>query len=87
MCESGFIALEQLLSKLNGGKDLIIVLTIKMTMADICLVPQVYNANRFGVDMSKFPNIQRINDNCMKLKAFQDADPSKMIDAIPPSKL
>ena len=58
-----------------------------MAMIDICLVPQVYNAKRFGVNMDEFPNIKRINDNCMKLKAFQDAHPSKMIDAIPPSKL
>ena len=86
--ESGFIALEQLLSKLNNGKGFNYCTDDNnVTMADICLVPQVYNANRFGVDMSKFPNIQRINDNCLKLKAFQDAEPSKMIDAIPPSKL
>ena len=84
----GFKSLELLLSKLNDGKGFNYCTDDNnVTMADICLVPQVYNAKRFGVDMKQFPNINRINDNCMKLKAFQDAHPSKMIDAIPPSKL
>ena len=57
------------------------------TIADICLIPQVYNANRYGVDMSKYPIISRINANCLKLKAFYDAHPSKMIDAVVSNKL
>ena len=79
--------IESLLAKLNKGKGFKYCTDDNnVTMADICLVPQVYNAHLFGADMSKFPHIQRIHDNCMKLKAFQDAHPSQMIDAIP-SKL
>jgi maleylacetoacetate isomerase len=51
------------------------------TMADIVLVPQVFNALRFKVDMSKFPTIQRINDACLKLPAFDLAQPHKQPDA------
>eukprot|EP01084_Bolivina_argentea_P303451 523902_1 len=86
--DNGFMALEKMLAKQNGGKGFkYCVDDHNVTMADIVLVPQVYNANRFGVDMDKFPNIKRINDNCMKLDAFKDTHPAKMIDAIPPSKL
>ena len=51
-------------------------------MADCCLVPQVYNAKRFGVNMSQFPIISRINNSCMELKAFKEAHPDKQPDAV-----
>jgi maleylacetoacetate isomerase len=50
------------------------------TMADCCLVPQVYNAQRFGVDLKAYPNIKRINDECLKLPAFTDAAPENQPD-------
>jgi maleylacetoacetate isomerase len=50
------------------------------TIADCCLVPQVYNAQRFSVDLGKYKNIRRINDECMKLPAFIDASPEKQPD-------
>jgi maleylpyruvate isomerase len=53
------------------------------TMADLCLIPQVFNAARFKVDMNKYPTIQRIYDTCMKLPAFDAAQPSKQPDAEP----
>jgi maleylpyruvate isomerase len=53
------------------------------TMADLCLVPQVFNAARFKVDMSKFPTIQRIHATCLKHAAFDAAQPSKQPDAEP----
>ena len=53
------------------------------TMADMCLVPQVFNATRFKVDMKRYPMIQRIYDACMKLPAFDAAQPSKQPDAEP----
>ena len=53
------------------------------TMADLCLVPQVFNAQRFKVDMSKFPTIQRIHAACMKHPAFDAAQPSRQPDAEP----
>lgn len=51
------------------------------TMADLCLVPQVFNAGRFKVDMTKYPTIRRIYDTCMKHPAFDAAQPAKQPDA------
>ena len=51
------------------------------TMADCCLVPQVYNARRFGIDVSAFPTIARIEATCLALDAFQDARPEAQPDA------
>jgi len=51
------------------------------TMADICLVPQVYNARRWSVDMTPFPLIQRISEACMKLDEFERARPENQPDA------
>ena len=50
-------------------------------LADLCLVPQVFNAGRFKVDMGRFPTIQRIFDTCMKHPAFDAAQPSRQPDA------
>lgn len=51
------------------------------TMADCCLVPQVYNARRFGVDMAQFPALQRIEAACLELPAFDRARPERQPDA------
>lgn len=75
----GFDALEKLLNSdsatgkfCHGGQP---------TVADICLVPQVFNAKRFSVDLAPYPAIRRINDYCLTLKAFADAAPEKQVDA------
>jgi maleylacetoacetate isomerase len=51
------------------------------TMADVYLVPQVFNSARFGVDMGKFPTIARIHEACNELDAFADAAPGVQPDA------
>lgn len=51
------------------------------TLADCCLVPQAYNAVRFGIDLAEFPLIKRINDTCLALPAFDNARPEKQPDA------
>ena len=51
------------------------------TLADLCLVPQVFNAARFKVDMKKYPTIQRIYDACLRLPAFDAAQPARQPDA------
>lgn len=53
-----------------------------VTMADACLIPQIYNAERFNIDLSVFPNILKVRDNCMELDAFQKATPENQIDAV-----
>lgn len=50
-------------------------------LADLCLVPQVYNAERFGCDVSVFPTITRINAACLELDAFLRATPESQPDA------
>ena len=51
------------------------------TLADICLVPQLGNARRYGCDLSPYPAIIEIEKNCMALPAFADAAPEKQPDA------
>lgn len=52
------------------------------SLADICLVPQVYNAHRYpSFNMAPYPTIRRIFDKCMKLDAFAQARPEKQPDA------
>jgi maleylpyruvate isomerase len=51
------------------------------TLADCCLVPQVYNAERHGIDVSGYPNISRIYAMCNKLPAFIAAHPSNQPDS------
>jgi len=49
-------------------------------LADICIVPQVFNAQRYECDLGRYPTIMRIFDACMKLDAFDSAQPSKQPD-------
>lgn len=51
------------------------------TLADICLVPQIFNAQRFDCDLSSYPRTMMAFDACMKLEAFDRAQPSKQADA------
>jgi maleylacetoacetate isomerase/maleylpyruvate isomerase len=51
------------------------------TMADCCLVPQIFNAQRYQCDLAPYPLTMRIFDACMKLEAFDRAQPSKQPDA------
>ncbi|MYM82905.1 maleylacetoacetate isomerase [Duganella sp. FT50W] len=51
------------------------------TLADCCLVPQVFGAQRFGIDMAPYPAIMRIHAACAELPAFQQAHPSQQPDA------
>jgi maleylacetoacetate isomerase len=51
------------------------------TLADCFLVPQVFNAQRFGIDLAPYPNVARIDETCVGLPAFQHAHPSQQPDA------
>jgi maleylacetoacetate isomerase len=51
------------------------------TLADVCLVPQVFNAQRLDVDMAPYPRIRAIHEACMQVPAFADAQPSRQPDA------
>lgn len=76
--KEGFVAIEEILKNTAGNYcvgDMI-------TVADICLVPQIYNAKRFEVDMSVFPIISRIGDALALLPAFIKAHPDSQPDAV-----
>lgn len=51
------------------------------SLADVCLVPQLYSVRRFGVDLSPYPNLLRIEGACSELPAFEAAHPSRQPDA------
>ena len=53
----------------------------QVTMADCCLVPQVFNAILYKCDLKPYPTVMRIHEACMKLDAFVLAQPSKQPDA------
>lgn len=75
--EQGLIALEKRLLT-RAGK---FAYGYSITLADVCLVPQVYNALRFNVDMTPYPIIQKIYNNCQQNQSFIDAAPENQIDA------
>ncbi|MCH1928902.1 maleylacetoacetate isomerase [Shewanella sp. A25] len=75
---TGFSALEKQLERVSGRY----CFGDSVTMADLCLIPQVYNAKRFNVDLTPYPNIVRIWEECNKLAAFSDAAPEVQADAV-----
>lgn len=51
------------------------------SLADCCLVPQIFNAKRYSSDLAPYPITLRVFEECMKLEAFDRAQPSKQPDA------
>jgi maleylacetoacetate isomerase/maleylpyruvate isomerase len=51
------------------------------SMADCCLVPQIFNAKRYNSELTPYPVTLRVFENCMKLEAFDRAQPAKQADA------
>jgi maleylacetoacetate isomerase/maleylpyruvate isomerase len=74
----GLLKLEADLSKAGTGK---FCHGERPTMADCCLVPQIFNAKRYNSDLTAFPTVMRVFDACMKLEAFERAQPAKQPDA------
>lgn len=73
----GFTAIETKLNETAG----LYCFADTVSVADICLVAQVYNAHRFNVDMGSYPLINRIVENCNMLPAFIRALPENQSDA------
>ncbi|MDO4433955.1 MAG: maleylacetoacetate isomerase [Alysiella sp.] len=73
-----FVALETLLQNPQTGR---FCHGNVPTLADCCLVPQVYNARRFNIDLGAYPTIVRIADECDTLPAFIAAAPENQADA------
>ncbi|HEV3428884.1 MAG TPA: maleylacetoacetate isomerase [Paraburkholderia sp.] len=77
--ESGFATLEERLA--NDPRTGKLCFGDTPTLADLCLVPQVFNANRFKIDTMRYPTIQRICDYAAQLDAFARAAPGAQPDA------
>ena len=75
----GLSALEQMTSSIPNRSHFCFGDT--PTLADICLVPQLANARRFGCDLSAYPTLLQIEKACNALPAFANAAPAKQPDA------
>ena len=75
----GFAAIEKLLEQNNFKGNF--CYGNSPTLADIFLIPQVYNAKRFDCELSKFPSIKKINEQCLSLREFSAAAPENQADA------
>ena len=73
----GFEALETMVAELGGT----FCFGDRPTMADCCLIPQVYNARRFGIDLGAYPRLVAIESRCLELDAFDRARPELQPDA------
>lgn len=73
----GLTALEAMVAPTAGS----FMVGERPTVADICLVPQLYNARRFGVDLSGLPTLSRVDATCAALPAFIAAHPDQQPDA------
>lgn len=72
--KAGFDAFETCLESLPRSID--VCFGESISLADLCLIPQVYNANRFEFPLESYPLIQRINQYCLQLDPFQKALPA-----------
>ena len=75
--QKGLLALEQMCS----GEETDFLVGQQPTMADLCLIPQLYNARRFKLDLMQFPRLCEVESRCKTLKAFEQAHPNQQSDA------
>ncbi|MFN9210204.1 MAG: maleylacetoacetate isomerase [Betaproteobacteria bacterium] len=76
--EQGLAQLEAQL--VAGGRVGRFVLGDAVTLADVTLVPQIFNARRFDCRLEHVPTVMRIFDACMQLQPFEDARPERQVD-------
>lgn len=74
----GFKALE-MMSK-NYDKEFF--MTDQPSLFECCLIPQAFNARRYGVDMDMFPRLKEIDERCNALPAFIAAHPTRQVDVV-----
>ncbi len=77
-CREGLLAFERQLVRGDAARYCV---GDTPSLADCCLVPQVFNARRFEVSLDEMPRVRAIFDLCMQHPAFQAADPSGCPDA------
>lgn len=77
----GLGALEREARRLSGT----FLVGDQLTVADVCLVPQLYNARRFELPLDTYPTLLRVEEACQRLPAFQRAHPDAQPDAPTPA--
>ncbi len=75
----GFRAIEAALKETSGKY----CVGDEVSIADLCLVPQVYSAGRFNVDLTEYPNVRRVYAELDKLPAFKKAHAHRQLDTYP----
>jgi len=76
--KDGFDALEPMVERYGQG----FAFGKTPTIADCCLIPQVYSANRYEVDLAPYPSIRAVAERAAEHPAFQAAHPNKQPDAV-----
>ncbi len=74
----GMIKIEQLLLKIPSGS---FCFGGQLSLADICLIPQVYNAKRFGLNLADYPRAAAIYHHCFTLEDCKLSSPEYQVDA------
>jgi len=77
---TGLASLESYLAA--AGSTGLYVFGDMVTIADCCLVPQIFNAKRFDCDLAPYPTVMRVFEQCMKLAPFERTQPSRQPDAV-----
>ncbi len=77
--QRGLGALEHVASRVGGA----FLVGGAPSLADVCLVPQLFSARRFGVDVSAFPRLLSVEERCAAIDAFAAAHPDRQPDATP----
>ena len=70
------------LERLTHGANHPFLVGDQPTLADVCLIPQLYSARRFGIDIGEFPRLAAVEQACQALPAFQAAHPDNQPDAV-----
>ncbi len=78
----GFRALESALQESSGKYSV----GDEVSIADLCLVPQVYSAWRFNIDLTPYPTVRRVNSELEKLDAFRKGHAHRQPDTYPELK-
>ena len=79
--EEGFAALEPMVARHGGG----FAFGATPTLADCCLIPQIWSSSRFGVDMAAFPALAAVAERAASHPAFVSAHPERQPDAVAPA--
>ena len=75
--EKGLVALETKSVETSGR----FLIGDQFTIADCCLIPQLYNARRFNCDLTLFPTLLKVEAHCQQLNFYTQAHPDSQIDA------